>query len=620
MNANAISNDVIELQNLDESFLSAEYGKYFVIDSRKRTITPPSDFVTLGVVSDADSERVWFECPRYVGDNVDLTKRNLYINYQNANGEKDRYYIDDVTIDGENVHFSWELRRKALTYKGDVKFIFCAIKPNSAEEKGPEWNTTLCTAPVLEGLEVENPLPDTPEYDIINQLISLCKEKKPDWEQSDPMEIDYIKNKPFYTETEVLMNQTRIVAMEGEVYVTHFDTSVTLKNGDVLIVEINNKANVETVKIPIYVNDDGNLTFDNISEFNGFDIINHLCPESLVIVPYDWSDLNATLTVYRIVTIKKMDEVYLPDSVIKAITSPDASGNILHIEDLPKGSLVLKGEFAFGSETIVFEDVTQCHLTGIQEDCLNLLYFSSSFLNPNFMGTTIILKQLSSSGENLTHAFQAKNIETTGNKSMFFDDTDINDGVSYPCVSSVIYYTNTKFDPIKEQLEATSKNLTAVESIAKGANQALSFQSYEEMINVFNDNPAVTEDLNVGQNIMIVTLDVPDLWVYFNGYSEVDFNYYTYTTDEAFVEELKTNGYVHVGFLKLSALETQKVDLTDVEKTSNKIIHWHPGEDEESQTTYPSMMVMSAFVATKINNAIGTVNAELESILAGGVD
>lgn len=103
-------------------------------------------------------------------------------------------------------------------------------------------------------------------------------------------------------------------------------------------------------------------------------------------------------------------------------------------------------------------------------------------------------------------------------------------------------------------------NTTAEEAvtIAKGANVSLSFGNYASMISVFN---ALGNDVyRVGQNIMIVTLNVPDLWV-----SEIaeTSTTYTYISDEEFTNELKASGTVQVGFYKLSALETQKVDLTD---------------------------------------------------------
>lgn len=103
--------------------------------------------------------------------------------------------------------------------------------------------------------------------------------------------------------------------------------------------------------------------------------------------------------------------------------------------------------------------------------------------------------------------------------------------------------------------------INEVNSIAKGANQALSYSNYQAMITAFNS--LANNVYNVGQNVMIVTLEVPDLWI--SGIESTS-STYTYTTDETFTTELSTNGYVQVGYYKLSALETQKVDLTNYVK------------------------------------------------------
>lgn len=127
-------------------------------------------------------------------------------------------------------------------------------------------------------------------------------------------------------------------------------------------------------------------------------------------------------------------------------------------------------------------------------------------------------------------------------------------------------YRGTKFEAdiilMGGELVATKSELQEVESIAKGAQKALTHSNYSQMIAWFNGAYSNTPSyrLNVGQNIMIVTLNVPDLWV--SGYTS-DYNKYAYTTDEAFVEELMANGSVHIGNYKVSALETQKVNLAD---------------------------------------------------------
>lgn len=110
----------------------------------------------------------------------------------------------------------------------------------------------------------------------------------------------------------------------------------------------------------------------------------------------------------------------------------------------------------------------------------------------------------------------------------------------------------------KDAEVALEGRIGEVESLAKGANKSLTYSNYATMIATLNS--ASREQYNVGQNILIVTLNVPDLWV-----SEVVNlpSVYTYTTDEAFADELKENGSVQVGYYKVSALETGKVDLTE---------------------------------------------------------
>ena len=108
------------------------------------------------------------------------------------------------------------------------------------------------------------------------------------------------------------------------------------------------------------------------------------------------------------------------------------------------------------------------------------------------------------------------------------------------------------------QTYATKGQLSKVESIAKGANQAISFDNYASMIDALNVLPR--DSYNVGQNIMIITLDVPDLWV---SYIFDTKHTYSYKTDRDVTNDLKENGYIQVGHYLLSMLETQKADLSE---------------------------------------------------------
>lgn len=118
-----------------------------------------------------------------------------------------------------------------------------------------------------------------------------------------------------------------------------------------------------------------------------------------------------------------------------------------------------------------------------------------------------------------------------------------------------------KQDIIDNTLETVSNQIPSaineVNSIAKGAQKAISYGNYQIMITAFN--ALASTACKIGQSIFIVTLDVPDLWI-----SGIENNSvtYTYTTDEAFTTALQTYGYVQVGYYKISALETGKVDLS----------------------------------------------------------
>lgn len=151
----------------------AEDDGYCTIDPETRVITIPPEYQLLGVESDEKAERIYFKCPKIVGDNIDLSKLALRVNFRNAGQVVDQYLVDDVAVDGDNITFSWLLSRRVTQYEGDVNFIVCAVRV-SGETITNEWNTTLATAQVLEGLEAEMVLPEE-ETDIVNQLLSLAE-------------------------------------------------------------------------------------------------------------------------------------------------------------------------------------------------------------------------------------------------------------------------------------------------------------------------------------------------------------------------------------------------------------------------------------------------------------
>lgn len=120
--------------------------------------------------------------------------------------------------------------------------------------------------------------------------------------------------------------------------------------------------------------------------------------------------------------------------------------------------------------------------------------------------------------------------------------------------------TNVKSDiqPIIENIENVARQ---AEVIAKGASGTLNYLDYQDMVTNFNAFDK--NKFDVSKNIMIKKLNVPDAWIY--GFSE-EYVEYTYTTDEDLISLLLSNEGLQIGYYVLSALETQKVDLTEYTK------------------------------------------------------
>lgn len=140
----------------------------FQINPENRTITVPESEKIFGVSHDGNTERKHFRCPKIVGDNIDLSTMHLYINYQNANGDKYPYLVEGVQTDGDYITFSWLIGPDVVAYKGQIKFIVCAKKGDGTI---PEWNTTLAEGTVLEGLEATDEVV-TRNPDIIEQILT----------------------------------------------------------------------------------------------------------------------------------------------------------------------------------------------------------------------------------------------------------------------------------------------------------------------------------------------------------------------------------------------------------------------------------------------------------------
>lgn len=151
------------------------------IDSRTRTIFVPPEIVVGAVQSDKNAERIKFSCPKIVGDNLDLSKFSIRINFENVSSVdpdisiKDQYICEDASVNEDNITFSWVIGKNAARYMGTIRFIVCAVKTDSDSNISIEWNTTVAQIPVLEGIEIDQPSLDESNKDVINQLLAITK-------------------------------------------------------------------------------------------------------------------------------------------------------------------------------------------------------------------------------------------------------------------------------------------------------------------------------------------------------------------------------------------------------------------------------------------------------------
>lgn len=111
--------------------------------------------------------------------------------------------------------------------------------------------------------------------------------------------------------------------------------------------------------------------------------------------------------------------------------------------------------------------------------------------------------------------------------------------------------------------DATTAKLTKLK--IDGINYALQgggasvFANYSAMVTEFNSKAKA--DLELGWNVYIRTLDVPDLWVSKN--DEETSVPYTYTTDAQFITDLKTAAAsgLQIGYYRVNQLESEKVSV-----------------------------------------------------------
>lgn len=153
--------------------------KVIVIDGETRNMTIPEGENLFGARGDKNVERKYFQCPKIVGDNIDLSQHLIYVNYVFTDIDSPTnlpetkigmYHCEDVAVEGDNITFSWLLSGNVLHNPGFIAFKVCAKEKES--DPTTVFNTTPAIGIVLytipDGSEI---IPE--EYpDIITQLLA----------------------------------------------------------------------------------------------------------------------------------------------------------------------------------------------------------------------------------------------------------------------------------------------------------------------------------------------------------------------------------------------------------------------------------------------------------------
>ena len=151
-------------------------------------------------------------------------------------------------------------------------------------------------------------------------------------------------------------------------------------------------------------------------------------------------------------------------------------------------------------------------------------------------------------------------------------------------------------------------------SIALGAQQAVSFADYETMWNTVKNYDST--QYKVGQNIMIVALGVPDLWV--SGISN-DQSTKEYTSDEDIVAKLENDETIQVGWYMLSSLQSEKVDLTDY-ATEQYVKDTIDGLIDSAPSELNTLGKISKALDNHIDDEVSHVTSEEKSTWNGKAD
>ena len=138
-----------------------------------RHITVPEALRRIAVQYDHNIETVTFDCPRF-WDSHDLSKMTIYINYMRKDRYRDKDVAENIVVDESDettIHFTWTVSRNATLYKGELRFLVCAVDLDNNGNEKTHWNSEVCNQTyVSEGLECDDAVKEM-HADVITDLL-----------------------------------------------------------------------------------------------------------------------------------------------------------------------------------------------------------------------------------------------------------------------------------------------------------------------------------------------------------------------------------------------------------------------------------------------------------------
>lgn len=142
------------LNNLDE-LVQPDEG-YILIDGSRKIIVPDS-LKRIAVQHDHNVETVTFVCPRK-WDGVDMSDKDIYINYLRADGIPGSFKAVNVTAEegSETMSFGWTILKHLTQVKGSIVFSVCITGKDENGDETFHWNSERNSEMYIsEGLEID---------------------------------------------------------------------------------------------------------------------------------------------------------------------------------------------------------------------------------------------------------------------------------------------------------------------------------------------------------------------------------------------------------------------------------------------------------------------------------